>query len=73
MGGLTVSRTFREAAKKRSGRVDATATATERIDRVLKERDVDLLAVVIGGVPAFKEEYRESVQYDVKVKAIVAI
>lgn len=68
-----MSRTLGEAEKNRSGRVNATATATDIMDRVLKERDVDLLAVVIGGVPAFKEEYRESVEYDVNVKAIVAI
>jgi len=64
---------FGEAAKKTKGRMRPTATATDNIESVLKERDIELLAVEMGGVLPFKEAYKESVGDDVKAKAVAVI
>lgn len=43
------------AVKKISGRVKDTATATEIVESVLKERETELFESPLGGQPAFRE------------------
>jgi hypothetical protein len=46
---------LRWAVKKMRGKVKQMATATDRVDNVLKDRDAELFESLVEGAPAFKE------------------
>jgi len=60
------------AAKNTSGTVRRNATATERADRVLNDRNLESLIVVIGGAAPRRDAYNDKVDEEVKAKARVA-
>ncbi len=69
---LTTRGRLGNAEKNISGKIRMTARTTEMIDKIMKECDLELLAVVTAvGRLAFKEAYRGSVVDDVNVKAMV--
>lgn len=60
------------AEKNINGNVRRIASVTEIMDKIMKECDFGLLAVVtVAGKLAFKEAYRGSVVDDVNAKAMV--
>ena len=61
------------AAKNTSGTVRSKATATERTERVLNDRNLDGLVVVIGGAAPRRDAYNDKVDEEVKAKARVAV
>jgi hypothetical protein len=54
------------------GNVKSMATATDKADRILNERILEGLAVVIGCVVLLKAAYSGSVEDEVNTKAMVA-
>lgn len=70
---LTVAGTLGLAEKIMSGKVRKIATATDKAERFLNERIFEGLAVVIGWMDPLREEYKNSVDDEVNVKAVVAI
>lgn len=69
---LTMTGRFGDAARNARGRVKPRAANEDARQRVLNERGVELLAVVTTRLPAFKDAYRDRVEPEVKVKAVVA-
>ena len=56
-----------------SGRVRSTAKDTDRADKILNDRVLEVLTVVMGWVVPFNEAYNGRVEDEVNAKAIVAI
>jgi hypothetical protein len=55
-----------------SGSVRSIAKATDRADRILNDRVLDVLTVEIGWVVPFSEAYNGRVEEEVNAKAIAA-
>jgi hypothetical protein len=61
------------AENRISGNVRSIAVDTDRADRILNDRVLEVLTVVIGWVVPFSEAYNGRVEDEVNAKAIVAI
>jgi hypothetical protein len=70
---LTDPGSFGLAENMISGSVKSTAKATDRVDRILNDRDLDVLTVEIGWVVPLSEAYNGRVEEEVNAKAIVAV